>query len=339
VTFGIAAGEEPAVLAPAKNVYVSRKPETPEDAPDLDLTEEFDRLRVEITSIQERVNRGHRKSGLHASLTSSRQLSPRLLDLKSRLVQHGVDSDLASEWLTALKSSRQVTASPSEEDATALNLAEHLSTRIQVDSSLGWDSSQGKGIMLVGPPGSGKTSALLKLAVEYGIKRGRSVELWTLDPRGRELGHTTQSLTHLLNIRSRSFKAPQALAGALDGMTIQDRMILIDTEGFGAETVDADRDLSVLTSGSAPIDCQLVLSAAWHPSALKRAVNRFEVFQPSRLLFTMLDQASTFGGLLQEPWRTRKPLSFLGDGALGSGTIQPASLTFILNKIDQATEQ
>jgi flagellar biosynthesis protein FlhF len=239
----------------------------------------------------------------------------------------------------ALEDSLRTENLPSDVDVTAEMLADQLSTRIRVDTSLGWDSSQAKAIMLVGPAGSGKTTALLKLALEYGIRRGRSVELWTLDPQSRELDQATQSFSKLLGIPSRTFKSPNVLAAALAESDLTDLMVLIDTRGFGGESLEADQELSVMVSGSVPIDCQLVLSAAWHPSALSRVVDRFEVFQPSRLLFTMLDQASTFGALLQEPWRTRKPLSFLGDGVLGAGKMQPANLTFILDKLDQATGQ
>jgi len=330
VTFGIA-GAGPTQSAPelATRVLPTIEPAKRSDA----VTEELRSIRAELVALHAIVSRNYWESNV--ALTSGRHS----IRLRNQLVHHGVDADLASEWLIALEDSLKVETLSGDEDATAAMLAEQLSSRIRVDSSLGWDSSQAKAIMLIGPAGSGKTTALLKLALEYGIKRGRSVELWSLDPQGRELDQSTQSFTQLLGVPSRVFKLPKTLSAALEEVDLQERMILIDTKGFGCESVAADQELSVLMSGIAPIDCQLVLPAAWHPSALGRVVERFEVFQPSRLLFTMFDQASTFGALLQEPWRTRKPLSFISDGALGAGKIQAASLMSILDKVDQMTAQ
>ncbi|MFH1574217.1 MAG: flagellar biosynthesis protein FlhF, partial [Acidobacteriota bacterium] len=43
-------------------------------------------------------------------------------------------------------------------------------------------------------------------------------------------------------------------------------------------------------------------------------VDRFSVSQPDHLLFTKLDETSTFGPLFNELVRTQKPLSYLADG-------------------------
>ncbi len=47
---------------------------------------------------------------------------------------------------------------------------------------------------------------------------------------------------------------------------------------------------------------------------LSRMVDGFEIFRPQRLMFTKLDETSSFGPILNEAVRTGKPLSFFATG-------------------------
>jgi flagellar biosynthesis GTPase FlhF len=47
---------------------------------------------------------------------------------------------------------------------------------------------------------------------------------------------------------------------------------------------------------------------------LRRVADRFARFHPARLLFTRLDETSTFGPVWAESIRQSKPLSFFSDG-------------------------
>jgi flagellar biosynthesis protein FlhF len=334
VTFGIG-GEvgSTAVAAPAIAFSPTPRANQVKDSEDTVWAEELRRLRAEIVTLHEIVSRNYWEPEPPVVQYQ------RTVRLQNQLTQHGVDTDLAAEWLTALEDSLKLSDPVGDGDATAVMLTDVLSSRIRADSSLGWDGSHGKAIMLVGPAGAGKTTALLKLALEFGIKRARSVYLWSLAPRSVELDQTTEAFAHLLNISTRTFKSPQGLVVELGKVNLDDHLVLIDTKGFGMDSVDTDQELSMALRVPAPIDCLLVLPAVWQPSALSRAVDRYEVFQPARLLFTMLDQTGALGAILQESWRTRKPLSFLSEGGFGSGRIRPASLDSILESIDQVTGQ
>jgi flagellar biosynthesis protein FlhF len=89
---------------------------------------------------------------------------------------------------------------------------------------------------------------------------------------------------------------------------------------------------SVLVSGE-KADVHLVLSAAWHRVSIRQTVDNFEIFQPARLLFTMVDQTAVYGPLIQEAWRTQKPLSFLSSGRAGATALLPADLAWIVSRM------
>jgi len=91
-------------------------------------------------------------------------------------------------------------------------------------------------------------------------------------------------------------------------------LIFIDTPGFSGGDMDHAASLAKFLAGRSDIDTQLVLSSSMKSADLTRMVDLFEVFRPQRLLFTRLDETGSFGPILNEAVRTRKPLSFFCAG-------------------------
>jgi flagellar biosynthesis protein FlhF len=58
---------------------------------------------------------------------------------------------------------------------------------------------------------------------------------------------------------------------------------------------------------------------------LSRMIDSYEIFRPQRLLFTKLDETVSFGSILNEAARTRKPLSFFCNGQRIPEDIETAS--------------
>jgi flagellar biosynthesis protein FlhF len=59
-------------------------------------------------------------------------------------------------------------------------------------------------------------------------------------------------------------------------------------------------------------------------SDLGTIVDRYSVFNPSKLLFTRLDESSKYGPLINECHRTAKPISFLSTGDQIPEDLEPA---------------
>jgi flagellar biosynthesis protein FlhF len=78
--------------------------------------------------------------------------------------------------------------------------------------------------------------------------------------------------------------------------------------------MDAAAEIAAWLSAHPGIETHLVLPATMKPADLTCAVDRFEVFRPSKLLFTRVDETSTFGPAFSEASRTGKPISFLATG-------------------------
>ncbi len=72
-------------------------------------------------------------------------------------------------------------------------------------------------------------------------------------------------------------------------------------------------------------DIHLVLPLWMRDSCLAGFIDKFEIFNPRKLLFTRLDDVSTCGTILREAIRTGKPVSYFGTGATIPADIEPAS--------------
>jgi flagellar biosynthesis protein FlhF len=108
-------------------------------------------------------------------------------------------------------------------------------------------------------------------------------------------------------------------------------LILIDTPGLAAADMERGADLAAYLASEPEIDTHLVLSASTKSADITRAVDRFEVFRPGKLLFTRLDETDSWGAVLTEAARTAKPLSFLAAGQQIPEDLEPATKSRVVD--------
>jgi flagellar biosynthesis protein FlhF len=192
-------------------------------------------------------------------------------------------------------------------------IAEELERRFSTDPSLGNPAGQPRIAAFVGPPGVGKTSTLAKLAVRHGLAKGRSVQFLSLDAYRIAAAEPLRTYAAILGV---GFEAPvtaPAFRQALREHRNKD-LILVDTPGWSSRETDIAAALAGLLGEFTGIDTHLVLAATTCSADLTSAVDRFEIFRPSKLALTKLDEASTIGAAFSQAVRTGKPLSFLSGG-------------------------
>jgi flagellar biosynthesis protein FlhF len=183
-------------------------------------------------------------------------------------------------------------------------------------------------VVLVGPPGVGKTTTLIKLAVRYGLARQRSVHILTTDVYRIAAADQLLSLAAILGIGCDAAETPGSLAQRLDEQKARD-LILIDTPGFSQSDLTRDAhaadELASVVSAHPGIDTHLVLSAAMKPADMARIADQFQVFKPSKVLFTRLDETTRYGALANEAIRRALPVSFLTNGQRIPDDLEEAS--------------
>jgi flagellar biosynthesis protein FlhF len=91
-------------------------------------------------------------------------------------------------------------------------------------------------------------------------------------------------------------------------------LICVDTPGLGAAEVANYSSLAQFLSTREDIDTHLTVSCSMKSADLSRVVDTFDAFRPQRMIFTKLDETSSFGPILNEAVRTGRPLSFFATG-------------------------
>jgi flagellar biosynthesis protein FlhF len=211
--------------------------------------------------------------------------------------------------------------------------AEELASRFEVQPEIG------RVTVLVGPPGSGKTTTLVKLAVNECLKQGRAVRFLSADTVRIGGAYQLRTYAAILGVPFQAVESTAALIQAIDSAP-PNTFLLIDTPGFSAALQEElGADLATLLRHRQDIDTQLVLTASMGQAELQATVDRFAPFNPAKLIFTHLDETTCTAAVISEAARTRRPISFLCNGQSVPEDILPASKDLIISSLARQLPQ
>lgn len=268
-----------------------------------------DRLSTEVADLKRELE-GMRRTLTRSAFAPSQWLSssPDVSEAYAVLTSNEVSPDLAREMAQSAAA-----GAGDRGPAFARALAEELESRVAVEPLLGRGDARPRIVALVGPPGCGKTTTLVKLAVNYGLATRRPTLLLSMDTYRVAAAEQLRSYAAIIGVGFHVLETVAALSQTIEENRGKE-LIFIDTPGFGFGDMDHAGPLAGFLAGRDDIDTQLVLSSSMKSADLTRVVESYEIFRPRRLLFTKLDETGSFGSILNETVRTGKPLSFFGNG-------------------------
>lgn len=185
---------------------------------------------------------------------------------------------------------------------------------------------------LVGPPGAGKTSAIAKIAARYGVGRSKSVLVLSADSLRVAAPEQLRGYAAVLGLRFEYAQSPRALGQLLDDHRAYN-LILIDTPGFSDADLSRASGLAQFLAADTRIQKHLVVPAPVRGAHMERIVSAYEVFRPSHLLFSRLDEATLFGPVLNEAVGRGLPVSFFSRGAGVPEDLSEADAGFLAERL------
>jgi len=281
----------------------------------------IDRLSREVSGLKEQMERLARtlaRSGVGMAGIAS---DPELFRAFTTLTDAEIDADLAYEVIGRMHS-------PVSTEALRTGLA----ALVNVDATLGCPGAPARMVALVGPPGAGKTTSLVKLAARYGIASRKPSQILTVDTYRIAAADQLRSYAAILGIGCQVLETTAALAQAIAEHQQKD-LIFIDTPGLSETEMDSFEELAGFLATYQGMDTHLVLPASMRAADMKRIVQQYEIFAPRKLLFTRLDETRTCGPLLNHSVSMGKPVSFLCRGQRIPEDLEAATADLILDLV------
>jgi len=313
VVFGVA---EPQVDTPLLDPQRPPALQSPQPASE-DLAADLERLHSQMDEIRDLLTRPAKAQ------PGKFRAAPELAGVYDRLIESEVDPALSKDIVDRLgapntweaflqrpaaqsnaarRGQADYRGKPSLNDPDTLDafvLAE-LERRVGIEPRLGQNNAS---MALVGPPGAGKSTTLAKLAaLGWDFAGTRPVRLLALSASNASL-------------------LPSLAAEAARRM----ELLLIDTPGYSSADWKAAEAAAAALTGCPGVETHLVVPGYMKAIDLRNCIQRYEIFRPSKLLVTKLDETHSFGSVFSEAARAGLALSFLTNGPTIPRDIRPAS--------------
>lgn len=179
-------------------------------------------------------------------------------------------------------------------------------------------------IALIGPTGVGKTTTVAKLAATFKLKQAKHVGLITLDTYRIAAVDQLRTYADIIGIPLHVCNTAAELDSAVNKCSGCD-VILIDTAGRSQRDDPKLEQLKKFIDTANPHEVHLVLSSTCTQKVMLEAAQRFSAVRTDRIIFTKLDEAVSFGVLLNVSKQVGKELSYITTGQEVPHQIEPTA--------------
>ncbi len=237
-------------------------------------------------------------------------LSYEFANLYAKLIDHGVAVEVAGEMLLSMKESLPVAKLRNPaflEGVFSKNLLDSVMVR-----SLPFAS---RIQVFMGPPGSGKTSSLVKLAAHLIAKENKKIAFATADTFKVGAADQMRIYAQILNTSFSIIRSKNDWMNILKASQGYD-YLFVDYPGLALRTQEEASLLErLLPPQGISRDLHLVLSATDQDQYLTDAAARYQKIDFDDVIFNFLDETYHHGNIYNFQYRFKKPYLAFGLGA------------------------
>ena len=283
------------------------------------LAEEMQAVRRMVERLmQQQASRGEEKPA---------DLPDQLFDQYMNLLKQEVAQEIAQEVVTQV--SHRLTEKELENPAKVRKAVRDAISEFIPAHHEQWDleptgDGRPRTIALIGPTGVGKTTTVAKLAATFKLKQAKHVGLITLDTYRIAAVDQLRTYADIIGIPLHVCNTAAELDSAVSKCSGCD-VILIDTAGRSQRDDPKLEQLKKFVDTANPHEVHLVLSSTCTQKVMLEAAKRFSDVRTDRIIFTKLDEAVSFGVLLNVSKQVGKELSYITTGQEVPHQIEPTA--------------
>ena len=252
-----------------------------------------------------------------------------LADVFQYLLSQEVKRDIANDIIDALKA---VYSGDKRFDTTGQIISSISNILKQKRNGAATSHRKKSGcqvVAVVGPTGVGKTTTVAKLAARHAIERNQNVAIISLDSDrigGRE---DLKVYAKAVGVPFKAAATPSGFNAAVNEFRKFDT-VLVDTSGFNPKKQDQIDELKACLNGVDGIETHLALSTMTKEGDLLNTLRCLNTLDIEYLIFTKLDESSSYGNLINVMVQHPLPLSFVTNGREVSHAIETGSIDKIV---------
>ena len=254
-----------------------------------------------------------------------------LFALHQRMLFQGIEENIALdliEKINRIMSSENVLKNE-ELKSCLIHAFEKTGLRA---SPIKMEQGKQKIVAFVGPTGVGKTTTIAKLAAIQAIKMRKRVALITLDNYRIAGIEQLKIYAKIIGIPIEIASTGKEFKEFLNRLKDK-HLILIDTAGMSQRNEYQFNELRIFFDKIHHVETHLLLSATTKENDLIDILARFKVFPISKLLFTKLDESTSYGNMLNQIIQSKIPVSYFTNGQQVPEDIEIATLERLVDLI------
>lgn len=173
-----------------------------------------------------------------------------------------------------------------------------------------------KVVFIIGPTGVGKTTTIAKIASKYKLEQGKKVAFLTADTYRIAATEQLRTYANILNEPCTIIYSIDEMNQAIENVEDYD-LVLVDTAGFSHKSEAQREDIKrLIDSVDEKYDksVYLVISATTKYKDLLDIIDIYKEIADFKIIFTKLDETSTYGNLLNIKLYSNAELSYITNG-------------------------
>lgn len=175
---------------------------------------------------------------------------------------------------------------------------------------------QPKIVFFVGPTGVGKTTTIAKIASKYKVDMGKKVAFLTADTYRIAAAEQLRTYANILDTPLTIIYSPEELNNAIEQVDDYD-LVLVDTAGFSHKNQSQREDIKRLIDSvdeKYEKEVYLVISATTKYKDLLEISDIYHEIADYKIIFTKLDETTTYGNILNIRMYSGAELSYITNG-------------------------